>query len=350
MDIQRYTIVDTATVAQTLEHLNELSGGVMTLLVTDADGHMVGTLTDGDVRRALISGTLLSDSVASAMKRDFRYLTAGDIDVEQLRRFRKGGISLIPVLRPDGTIERLIDTRVTHTLLPLTAILMAGGRGERLRPLTLNCPKPLLQVGNRPIIDYNIEALSRVGVTDVAVTVNYLAEMLEEHFATPRYGIQARCVRETAPLGTIGAASLIEHPAGGDTLVMNSDLLTDISFEEMYLTHRREKADITIAAVPYTVSIPYAILDTRDDDLSVAALSEKPTYTYYANAGIYIFSNRVLDTITPGERLDAPTLIEQAMNSGKRVVYYPISGTWIDIGSPTDYAHACELMKFQSSR
>ena len=340
-------ITTAATVKEAMARINSLSGdGVMTLLVTDSEGHMAGTLTDGDVRRALLAGVPLSDSVTRAMNGSFKSLSAGDIDLHALRRFRASGITLIPVLGPDGTIEGIIDTRHTHTLLPLQALLMAGGKGERLRPLTADCPKPLLPVGDRPIIDYNIQALARVGITDVTVTVNYLAHMLEEHFASPVAGINVKCVRENAPLGTIGAASLVELAKGGDTLVMNSDLLTDISLEDMYMHHVAEQADITIAAVPYTVSVPYAIMDT--DGFKVGGLDEKPTYTYYANGGIYIFSNEILASIPADTRTDAPDLIGRAIAGGKRVVYFPINGTWIDIGSPADYAHACEIMKLNS--
>ncbi len=199
------------------------------------------------------------------------------------------------------------------------------------------------QNGGKAIIDYNIEALARCGITDISVTVNYMAEKLEEHFSEERGGVRVKCVREDRPLGTIGSASLIEFPEEGDTLVMNSDLLTTVSFEDLYLHHRNAGADITIAAVPYNVSVPYAILTT--DGGRVTSLEEKPSYAYYANAGIYIISNRLLRGLPKEQRTDATDLIEEAIASGLHVSYFPISGTWIDIGSPTDFAHARELMR-----
>ncbi|WP_297070640.1 sugar phosphate nucleotidyltransferase [uncultured Duncaniella sp.] len=343
MQIDRHILADSSRLIDALGRLNELSGGVMTLLVTDADGRMVGTLTDGDVRRALLRGVKLDAPVSEAMFRKFRFLSVGEVNPDTLRELRRHRLTLIPVLDGDGHIRDVIDTRVTKTVLPVGAILMAGGKGERLRPMTLTTPKPLLTIGDKAIIDYNIEALAAVGVKNISVTVNYLAEQLEEHFSKPVAGVSVKCVRESRPLGTIGSAALVEIPVDGDTIVMNSDLLTTISFEDLYLHHRAQEADITIAAVPYNVSVPYAILDT--DGQRVTALEEKPSYSYYANAGIYIFSNALLHTLSPDERTDATDLIERAIAEGKRVSYFPINGTWIDIGSPVDFAHARELMR-----
>ena len=171
----------------------------------------------------------------------------------------------------------------------------------------------------------------------------YLADAIDAHFAQPVAGVRVKTVRETHPLGTIGSASLVEWPEEGDTIVMNSDLLTTVSFEEMYLHHHAERADITIAAIPYAVSVPYAILTT--DGARVTGIEEKPSYSYYANAGIYIIKNTLLRAIPAGERIDATDFIEQAIAAGRRVTYCPIRGTWIDVGSPTDFRQATELMR-----
>lgn len=343
MIMEKHVISENARLIDAVRMLNALSGQVMTLFAVDGEQRVTGSLTDGDVRRAILAGTRLEDEVRNAINRDFKRLYGDNLDMAKLRGYRQSGVCLIPVIDSEGHIKEIIDTTVTLTRLPLGAILMAGGKGERLRPLTLKTPKPLLEIGGKAIIDYNIEALARCGVTDISVTVNYLAEMLEEHFSEERGGVRVKCVREDRPLGTIGSASLVALPDDGDTLVMNSDLLTTISFEDMYLHHRDTEADITIAAVPYNVSVPYAILST--DGQAVVNLEEKPSYSYYANAGIYIISNRLLKALSPDRRTDATDLIEDAISSGRRVTYFPISGTWIDIGSPVDFAHAQELMK-----
>ncbi len=345
---EQYLISQSAALFTALERLNNLSGsGVMTLLATDSTGRVTGTLTDGDIRRALLRGESLQSPVSEVMHRNFKRLSAGEADVEAVRRFRQEGIELIPIVDSEGRLVRLLDTRTTRTLLPLSALLMAGGRGERLRPLTLNTPKPLLKVGGRAIIDYNISKLAAAGIDDVTVTVNYLAEQLEEHFSEPVEGIRVKTVREPMAMGTIGSASLIEgRDPDGWTLVMNSDLLTSIDLEEMWLRHREEGADITIAAVPYNVSVPYAVLTTEGQ--RVTSLREKPSLSFWTNAGIYIISNRLLNGLDKERRTDATDLIDTALAEGRKVVYFPLKGTWIDIGNPVDYRHACDLMSLKA--
>jgi dTDP-glucose pyrophosphorylase len=343
MAMNQYVIKENATLLEALHQLNLLSGKQMVLLVTNECDVMTGTLTDGDVRRALLGGVSLNAQVKEAMHRNFKAIKTKDVDVVMMRNCRINGVGILPHLNDDGTIKTVYDLTKTKAVLPLSAILMAGGKGERLRPLTLNTPKPLLEIGGKAIIDYNIEALASVGIDDITVTTRYLADQIHAHFSTPVAGVKVKCVTETLPLGTIGAASLVSRSEEGNTLVMNSDLLTTISFEEMYMRHIEEQAEVTIAAIPYVVSVPYAILTT--DGAQVKGIEEKPSYSYYANAGIYIFSNKLLNTVPSDSRTDATDLIEQAINNGLKVVYYPINGTWIDVGSPNDFKQAQDLMR-----
>ena len=341
--MNQYVIKENATLLEALHQLNLLSGKQMVLLVTNECDVMTGTLTDGDVRRALLGGVSLNAQVKEAMHRNFKAIKTKEVDVVMMRNCRINGVGILPHLNDDGTIKTVYDLTKTKAVLPLSAILMAGGKGERLRPLTLNTPKPLLEIGGKAIIDYNIEALASVGIDDITVTTRYLADQIHAHFSTPVAGVNVKCVTETLPLGTIGAASLVSRSEEGNTLVMNSDLLTTISFEEMYMRHIEEQADVTIAAIPYVVSVPYAILTT--DGAQVKGIEEKPSYSYYANAGIYIFSNKLLNTVPSDSRTDATDLIEQAINNGLKVVHYPINGTWIDVGSPNDFKQAQDLMR-----
>lgn len=343
--MNRHIINEKLQVITALERLNALSGGVMTLFAVNDDGVMTGTLTDGDVRRGLLSGLSLSSPLKDAMRRDFRAIRDGRVDVAVMKAAREAGIKLLPALDANGCVTRIYDLTLTHSLLPISAILMAGGKGERLRPLTLDTPKPLLEVGGKAIIDYNIEALARVGVSDVTVTARYLAEKIIDHFSSPVSGIKVKCVVEERPLGTIGAASLVKRDnPDGTTLVMNSDLLTSISLEDMYLRHTSEGAAVTVAAIPYSVSVPYAILAT--DGSNITGIEEKPSYSYYANAGIYMISNRLLDALPSDKATDATDLVEDAIARGEKVVYFPINGTWIDIGSPTDFRQAQDLARY----
>lgn len=340
---QELHIIDKrASILHALNMMNAITDGVMTLIVTKENGIVDGTVTDGDIRRAFLKGATLESTIARAANRNFCSI-GPDGPVWKIKEARRKGIRLLPVLDGEGRLLRMLDLTRVDTMLPLSAILMAGGKGERLRPMTLKTPKPLLEIGGMPIIDYNVRNLSRAGITDVTVTARYLAQQIIDHFSRPVFGIDVTCVVEEEPLGTIGAASLVSRPDEGDTLVMNSDLLTTLSLEEMFLFHKAEEADVTVAAIPYTVSVPYAILAT--EGRRILSLEEKPAYSYFANAGIYIFSNRLLNTIQPGVPTDAPDLIERAIAGGKKVVYFPIDGTWIDIGSPSDFRHAEELMR-----
>ncbi len=339
--MDKHLINCNATLYQGLDKLNKLSGSTMTLFVVDSNRRLMGSLTDGDIRRALLSGKSLDACVWEAMHSPCRKISATGLHVNKIKQCRRLGISLLPKVDASGCVTSLLDLKRQDNQLPLSAILMAGGKGERLRPLTLHKPKPLLQVGGKAIIDHNVDALRRFGIRQINVTVKYLADMIREHFANEP---DVHCIEEDEPMGTIGAACLAPLPVTGDTVVMNSDLLTTISFEDMYLHHRMQHADITIATIPYQVSVPYAILDF-DEHGRVGGLMEKPSYSYLANAGIYIFKNEILHSIDPNKRTDATDLIEQAISQGYRVSNFPINGYWLDIGNPADFRQANELMK-----
>lgn len=342
---QRHTISSAATVREAVEGLNRLSGDAMTLIVIDNDRRPVGTVTDGDVRRALLRGATLGAAISDVMNRQFRSVRRDSVDVGYIRGVRSAGIRLLPVIDDAGRLVEIVDLEKVRSLLPLSALIMAGGKGERLRPMTLKVPKPLLQIEGKAIIDYNIEALARVGVNEIMVSTAYLAEQLDEHFATPVAGVEVRTLREEKPRGTIGALADALHMLANDTiLVMNSDLLTDIDLDEMYMRHVEEKADITVAAIPYTVSVPYAIMSTEGSH--VTALQEKPTYSLYANGGIYMISREMAATVPSDRRYDATDLIDDAIGAGRKVVYFPINGTWIDVGTPADFRHAADIMKY----
>lgn len=346
MNIDNHIISASASLLDALDALNSLSGRAMTLFAVDAESRLLGTVTDGDIRRALLRGCSLDACVDAVMHRNFKAVTGDAPDVAALRDFRQKGFKLVPHLNDDGTIRSVIDLSAQRTVLPLSAILMAGGKGERLRPLTLSRPKPLLQIDGRAIIDYNIEALAACGITDITVTTRYLAEQIHAHFAEPVAGVRVKCVEETLPLGTIGSAVLADIPAEGNTLVMNSDLLTTISFEDMYIHHISSASDISIAAIPYQVSVPFAILSTDPDDQGrVTAIEEKPSYSYFANAGIYIFPNEMLRSLPCDRPTDAPDLIRNAIADGCRVTYFPVNGTWLDVGTPADFRQAEQLMR-----
>lgn len=303
----------------------------------------MGTLTDGDIRRGLITGAELTDSVSTIMHKDFKYILESEFDVAIVRKFRDKGILFIPVLDVDHHIVEVLNLKKVKSSLPIDAVLMAGGKGERLRPLTEKTPKPLVMVGDKCIIDYNIDNLIAYGVKHMNVTVNYLAEQLEEHFAEPRYGVQVRTFREPMFLGTIGSIKFVDTFYNDYILVMNSDLFTDIDFEDFFLHFREHDAEMSVAAVPYNVSIPFGILDL--DGRNIKGLLEKPKYNYYANAGIYLIKKSALAEIPKDTFFNATDLIEKLIAQGKSVIRYPLKGTWIDIGQHADLSKARDLVK-----
>lgn len=336
-------INENATIREALVAINSITGNGESLIVVNKAQQMVGSLTDGDIRRGLIGGAELTDSVRKIMHRDFRYIKHSDFDVAHLKIFRDQRIMFIPILDEQKHVVDVVNLNKFKSKLPIDAVLMAGGKGERLRPLTDKTPKPLLEVGGKCIIDHNVDRLISYGVEHINVTVNYLAEQLEEHFAAPRNGVQVRTFREPKFLGTIGSIKFVDTFYNDTILVMNSDLFTNIDYEDFFLHFQQNDAEMSVAAVPYNISIELGILDL--DGRNIKGLIEKPKYNYYANAGIYLIKKRALAEIPENTFFHATHLVEKLIAQGKKVIRYPLNGTWIDIGTPQEYQKAKDLVK-----
>lgn len=340
----QYLIHQNESLLDALRKINSIGSGPLVLFAIDDDGHMVGTLTDGDSRRALISGASVADPISRVMNKSFKSLTIGvDYDVLHLKEQKRMKMHLVPILDREHHIIDIVDLERYITRLPIDAVLMAGGKGERLRPLTEKTPKPLLPVGGKSIIDHNVDRLISYGVENISITVNYLKEQLEEHYKEPRNGIEVKTIREPKYLGTIGSIKFVKEFHNDTILVMNSDLFTNINYEDFYLHFKEHDADMSVAAVPYTVSVPYGIFDL--DGRSIKGLVEKPTYNYFANAGIYMLKKSALDEIPDDTFFNATDLIEKLISQRKNVIRFPLNGTWIDIGNPQEYQKANELVK-----
>ena len=232
----------------------------LVLFVVDDQQRMVGTLTDGDSRRALIAGASVNDKAEKVMHRCFMYMRLEDIkNVEEIRRQKKMKMQLVPILDDTHHIVDIINLEKYRSRLPVDAVIMAGGKGERLRPLTEKTPKPLLPVGDKAIIDHNVDRLISYGISHISVTVNYLAEQIESHFAQPRGDVKVNCIREPHYFGTIGSVQYVKNFYNDAVLVMNSDLFTNIDYEDFYLHFQQHDAEMSVAAIPYNVAIPYGI-------------------------------------------------------------------------------------------
>lgn len=342
-DMQEFIIRDDRSVRDALIALNKISGEAQALFVVNEAGQMVGSLSDGDIRRGIIGGANLEDRVDTVMHRDFKFLYEWDNDVAHLKSLREKRILSVPILDSEKHIIDAVNLLDRRSRIPVDAVLMAGGRGERLRPLTDETPKPLLPVGDKTIIDHNIDRLASYGVKHVNVTVNYLADKIEEHFAEPRNGLKVRTFREPRFLGTIGSVKFVEPFYNDTVLVMNSDVFTNIDFEDFYLHFSQNDAEMSVAAIPYNVSIPFGVLEL--EGRYVKGILEKPKFDYYANAGIYLIKRRALDEIPADTFFHATDLVEKLIAQGKKVIRYPLNGTWIDIGTPQEYQKAQDLIK-----
>lgn len=341
---ERFIIKDSASIREALVALDGNTHDSQTLFVINEQDVMVGTLTDGDIRRGLINGAGLQSRICEIMHRNFKFVRKGEDLTEALKKFRSRLIYFVPVLDNEGHIVDVCNLIKYHTVLPIDAVLMAGGKGERLRPLTEKTPKPLLPVGGKAIIDHNVDRLINYGVKHISVTVNYLGEQLEEHYREPRAGVQVQTVREPKFLGTIGSIRFVPKFYNDTVLVMNSDLFTNINYEDFYLHFKEHDADMSVAAVPYDVDIPLGILNL--DGRNITGLSEKPHFGYYANAGIYLIRRSALDLIPEDKMFHSTDLIEVLIAEGRKVIRFPINGTWIDIGSPQEYRRANDLVKY----
>ena len=342
--MKRYIIQNTATILDALKALDGTSHDWQTLFVVDEAEHMVGTLTDGDIRRGLIEGASLSTPVSKIMHTNFKYVFNGQYDAKLLKEFREKHIYFIPVLDKKRHVVKVCNLIKYHNFLSIDAVLMAGGKGERLRPLTEKTPKPLLPVGDKAIIDHNVDRLISFGIKHISVTVNYLGEQLEEHFREPRKEVQIQTIREPKFLGTIGSIKFVPEFYNDTVLVMNSDLFTNINYEDFYLHFKEHDADMSVAAIPYDVDIPFGILNL--DGRNITGLSEKPHYGYYANAGIYLIKKSAFDLIPEDTMFHSTDLLEALVAAGRKVIRFPLGGTWIDIGTPQEYRRAMDLVKY----
>lgn len=339
-------LIDRQAIArQALQQLNDLPvNESRTLFVTDK-GKLVGTITDGDIRRGLLGEKEISDKVEDYMNVNFRFFTEQTMNSETIKKFRKADVWLVPLLDEKGFIKKIVDLRALSTVIPASALLMAGGRGERLRPLTDVVPKPMLKINDKPILEHNIDRLMRFGITEFFISVRYLAEKITDYFGDgSSRGISITYIHEEEPLGTIGCLRKIKKFSNEDVLVMNSDIICNIDFEDFYQFYKAKKVKMSVASIPYHIQVPYGVLELQEDHL-ITSLTEKPTYTYYSNAGIY-FLHASLNKMIPGNgSFDATQLMEELIRQNEQIVHYPVLNYWMDIGRPQDYYKAQEEIK-----
>jgi dTDP-glucose pyrophosphorylase len=321
--------------------------GLGIILVVDDELTLLGTVTDGDVRRALLAAVPLDRAVEDVMCHNPRVATPQTPPEEVFTLMNAEKLRLVPVVDEEGTLEGVFEftdlaRRFGEVADRVPAVLMAGGLGTRLRPLTNETPKPLLEVGGQPILERLVSHLKGSGVDDMFITTRYMADQIEDHFGDGgRLGVNIDYVREEKRLGTAGALKYLEGKLERPFLVMNGDLITTLNVREMMNFHREHDATLTVAVRHYQFQVPYGVVEV--DDVRIREISEKPEYDFFVNAGIYILDPSVLPLIPADCHYDITELIDTVIERGQTVVSFPIHERWMDIGRPEDLERAREL-------
>lgn len=337
-------IAQSASILEAMGVLNLIAKEPIAFVV-DKENKLLGSLTDGDIRRGILKGMQLSDAVETIIQPNPVYIRKNNYKVEDIVNYKSKNIMILPVVDDQMHILNVISLRNLRSYLPMDVVIMAGGRGERLRPLTDTLPKPMLQVAGKPIIEHNIDRLAGYGVDDFWISINYLGDAIKSYFKDGKdRNISIDYVTEDKPLGTIGSVSSIENFKHDHVLIMNSDILTNVDYEHFYLDFLKENADMSVVSIPYKVSVPYAVLENNERDIT--GFSEKPTYTYYSNGGIYLVKKELLQKYLPESGFfNATDLIETMVANGHKVISYHMAGYWLDIGRHEDFKKAQEDFK-----
>jgi dTDP-glucose pyrophosphorylase len=317
------------------------NGGFQIALVTDAAGRLAGTVTDGDVRRALLRGAGLEAPVAGIMQRDPIVAARGKLTGPVLKKARARGIRQVPLTDRDGRVTGLglVEELAAADNAETPVVLMAGGLGARLRPLTQETPKPLLKVGDKPILETILESLKGHGFRRFHISLGYKADAIREHFGDGgHWGVSVRYIVEPAPLGTAGALGLMDEAPAAPLLVMNADLLTNVNYGHLLAYHREQACRATVCVNEYAAEVPYGVVEIAES--RVTAMTEKPVQRHFINAGIYVLEPEVLRLIKAPEPLDMPALLRRVKDRGGEVAAFPIREFWLDIGQHDDYAAA----------
>lgn len=328
-----------ATLGDAVRSLNEST--MQIVLVVSPQGHLVGTITDGDIRRGLLRGLTLASPIDSVTHKE-PMVVPPELGAEAaLQLMRTNRIHQLPVVDDERRVVglHLLDRLIAPQRRPNLMVLMAGGRGTRLRPFTEACPKPLLPVAGKPILEHIIERAKAEGFHRFVLAVHYLGEMIEQHFGDgSRWDVEISYLREEVPLGTAGALGLLPARPAEAMLVSNGDVLTDIRYGHLVDFHERQRAAATMAVRLHEWQNPFGVV--RVNGIDIQGFEEKPVVVSYVNAGVYVVNPGALDLLVPREPCDMPTLFERARSRGDRTIVYPMHEPWLDVGRPEDLAKA----------
>lgn len=318
----------------------EASGGQIALVLTK-EGRLLGTVTDGDVRRGLLRGIGLDAPARTIMNDRPRSMPVGVAMHELLAKLRKEGVLQMPLVDDDGRVVELVaaDDLRAVAVNDNPVIIMAGGLGTRLRPITETIPKPMIEVAGRPILETIIERFRQQGFSSITLCVNYLAEIIEDHFGDgSRHGVSINYVREEKRMGTAGALSLLDSRPTLPMIVINGDILTSINFNQLLAFHAENNALATMGLNRFQYQVPYGVVEVKDHH--IVNFSEKPSFDFFVNAGIYIIDPSLLDSLPRDKFFDMPSLFESV--PVERRAAFPIHEYWLDIGRHDDLERAMQ--------
>jgi dTDP-glucose pyrophosphorylase/CBS domain-containing protein len=340
--LRKVCIAPQTSISDAIAQLNEAGTGA--LVLCNEEGKLCGLLADGDIRRAIIRRVPLTDPCGSIATADPVRASEPITPSDALHMMNKHDIHQLPLVDKDGRIVEFLLRKdlVPHMHHDMQAVVMAGGYGKRLLPLTEKVPKPMLPVGERPLLELIIQQLRRAGIHDVNLTTHYLPESISGHFGNgEHFGVRLNYSQEENPLGTAGGLRLMPRPQG-PFLVINGDILTGVPFQQMLQYHQAHHALLTVGVRKYELQVPFGVVDC--DDVRITRIEEKPCHSYFINAGTYLLDPAAWDRIPEGGRFDMTDLIRVLLEAGETVVGFPIMEYWIDVGRHEDYLKAQELV------
>ena len=345
-DWKKTVVFSGASLGDAIECINTTA--VQIALVLDETGRLLGTLTDGDIRRAVLRGQGLNTVVNEVMNGNPMTASADATREELLGIMRRHTFHHLPLVDDERKVVGLaaLDSLVGIVSQENWVVLMAGGLGKRLMPLTQNCPKPMLTIGGRPILETILEGFAEQGFRKFFLSVNYKAELIQDHFNDgSKWGVEIEYLHEKKALGTAGALSLLPNRPDAPMIVMNGDLLTKLNFNSILQFHEQNKAIATMAVRSHEYQVPYGVVQVNDG--SIRAITEKPTHSFFVSAGIYVLSPDVLSHIPKDEFFDMPSLYQRLLVEGKNVAAYQMNDYWLDIGRMHDFERAQEEYRVQ---
>ena len=333
-------LLPSASIAEAIAQLDKAGTGALVLCT--ADRMLFGLLTDGDIRRAILRGVSLETPCENVASLEPLTANSSMCTTEALELMVKNDIDHLPLVDAAGRVIKFLLRRnlAQRGGTVLSAVIMAGGYGKRLLPLTEQLPKPMLPVGDKPILERTIQQLRRSGIRDISLTTHYLPESIVEYFGDgSAFGVRLNYLKEDYPLGTAGGIKLMKQ-TDNPFLVINGDILTGVPFQEMLNFHRKHHALLTVGVRKYDVEVPFGVVELNE--VHVNQIREKPLFNFFINAGAYLLEPEVCDFIPSGRHFDMTELIQRLIEAGKVVVSFPIMEYWLDIGCHEDYAKAQE--------